>query len=70
VALVLAVVGRALLASTGVRIARFLFESADRALCTAKPRCRDRVGVIDLPCVSGVIRLDEHRAARKGRVSA
>ena len=30
---------------------------------------RDRIEVVEVPCISGVIRLDEHRA-RKGRVSA
>ena len=37
----------------------------DRALALVDARV-----VVEVPCVSGVIRLDEHRAARKGRVSA
>lgn len=50
--------------------ADLLFESADRAVYTAKSRGGDRAEVIEVPCISGVIRLDEHRAARKGRSSA
>jgi len=56
--------------SSDAATADLLFESADCALYTAKSRGRDRIESIEVPCISGVIRLDEHRAGRKGRVSA
>lgn len=49
---------------------RLLFESADRALYQAKASGRDRVELREEPSFSGVIRLDERRAVRRGRESA
>lgn len=44
-----------------------LFEWADKALYAAKQAGRDRIEVMQAPCVSGVICLDEHRKAKKNQ---
>jgi diguanylate cyclase (GGDEF)-like protein len=58
-------IGVADLDSAASRSSAALFEAADFALYRAKRTGRDRVHVLEAPLSSGVIRLDEVRAARR-----